>query len=87
MAPSKHAKLPVVVAPAVTFWPPRVQPDALRWAWIGSSRATKVAVISRVLRQLGIRGDELIGFGDGVVETQAVKAAGGVAVGVASAAD
>jgi phosphoglycolate phosphatase-like HAD superfamily hydrolase len=46
---------------------------------------TKAAVIERVLRQLGIRGDELIGFGDGVVETQAVKAAGGVAVGVASA--
>ena len=46
---------------------------------------TKVAVIERVLKQLGIRGDELIGFGDGVVETQAVKAVGGVAVGVASA--
>jgi phosphoglycolate phosphatase-like HAD superfamily hydrolase len=46
---------------------------------------TKAAVIARVLGQLGIRGDELIGFGDGVVETQAVKAAGGVAVGVASA--
>ena len=46
---------------------------------------SKAAVIARVLGQLGIRGDELIGFGDGVVETQAVKAAGGVAVGVASA--
>ena len=46
---------------------------------------TKSAVIDRVLRDLGIRGDELIGFGDGVVETRAVKAVGGVAVGVASA--
>lgn len=46
---------------------------------------TKAAVIDRILKQLGIAGEELIGFGDGVVETQAVKAAGGVAVGVASA--
>ena len=46
---------------------------------------TKAAVIERVLRELGIRGEEMIGFGDGVVETRAVKAAGGVAVGVASA--
>jgi hypothetical protein len=38
-----------------------------------------------VLRESGIRGEELLGFGDGVVETQAVKAVGGVAVGVASA--
>ncbi len=41
-------------------------------------------VIERVIRERGIRGEELIGFGDGVVETQEVKRAGGVAVGVAS---
>ncbi|HEY1186572.1 MAG TPA: HAD family hydrolase [Gemmata sp.] len=41
-------------------------------------------VIERAVRELGARGDELIGFGDGVVETQEVKRAGGVAVGVAS---
>jgi phosphoglycolate phosphatase-like HAD superfamily hydrolase len=41
-------------------------------------------VIDRAVRELGIRGDELIGFGDGVVETQEVKRIGGVAVGVAS---
>jgi phosphoglycolate phosphatase-like HAD superfamily hydrolase len=46
---------------------------------------SKANVIARVLRELGIRGDELLGFGDGVVEAQAVKAVGGVAVGVASA--
>lgn len=46
---------------------------------------SKADVIARVVRELGIRGEELIGFGDGVVETAAVKAAGGVAVGVASA--
>ena len=41
-------------------------------------------VIDRAIREFGVRGDELIGFGDGVVETQEVKRAGGVAVGVAS---
>jgi phosphoglycolate phosphatase len=41
-------------------------------------------VIERAVREVGVRGAELIGFGDGVVETQEVKRAGGVAVGVAS---
>ncbi|QJW97593.1 HAD family hydrolase [Frigoriglobus tundricola] len=41
-------------------------------------------VIARALRETGARGEELIGFGDGVVETQEVKRTGGVAVGVAS---
>jgi hypothetical protein len=36
------------------------------------------------MREHGIRGAELIGFGDGVVETQEVKRVGGVAIGVAS---
>jgi phosphoglycolate phosphatase len=44
----------------------------------------KEHVIARVLADLGIRGEELLGFGDGAVETRAVKAVGGVAVGVAS---
>lgn len=44
----------------------------------------KAGVIARVLADLGIRGDELIGFGDGMVETAEVKRVGGVAVGVAS---
>jgi len=41
-------------------------------------------VIERALRETGAHREELIGFGDGVVETQEVKRAGGVAVGVAS---
>ena len=41
-------------------------------------------VIDLALRELGARGEALIGFGDGVVETQEVKRVGGVAVGVAS---
>ncbi|VTU01775.1 Haloacid dehalogenase domain protein hydrolase OS=Treponema azotonutricium (strain ATCC BAA-888 / DSM 13862 / ZAS-9) GN=TREAZ_1014 PE=4 SV=1: Hydrolase [Gemmataceae bacterium] len=44
----------------------------------------KGKVIHRVLKELGIRGEELLGFGDGVVETSEVKRVGGVAVGVAS---
>jgi phosphoglycolate phosphatase-like HAD superfamily hydrolase len=44
----------------------------------------KGAVIARLLSEAGIRGEELLGFGDGVVETREVKRAGGVAVGVAS---
>lgn len=41
-------------------------------------------VIARTLETSGVAGTELLGFGDGVVETQEVKRAGGVAVGVAS---
>ena len=37
-----------------------------------------------MLAEHGIRGEELLGFGDGVVETAEVKGVGGVAVGVAS---
>jgi len=44
----------------------------------------KRQVIDLALRELGLPGTELLGFGDGVVETQEVKRAGGVAVGVAS---
>jgi len=44
----------------------------------------KGKVITRILAELGIRGEELLGFGDGVVETGEVKRVGGVAVGVAS---
>jgi phosphoglycolate phosphatase-like HAD superfamily hydrolase len=45
---------------------------------------SKGRVIARILTELGIRGEELLGFGDGVVETAEVKKLGGVAVGVAS---
>jgi phosphoglycolate phosphatase-like HAD superfamily hydrolase len=45
---------------------------------------SKGKVIARILAELGIRGEELLGFGDGVVETLEVKRVGGVAIGVAS---
>jgi len=44
----------------------------------------KANVIARVLAELGIKGEELLSFGDGVMETVEVKRVGGVAIGVAS---
>jgi phosphoglycolate phosphatase-like HAD superfamily hydrolase len=41
-------------------------------------------VIDRTIGEFAVRGEEVLGFGDGVVETQEVKRVGGVAVGVAS---
>ena len=49
----------------------------------GDASFSKVRVIESILDSLGIRGEELLGFGDGVVETQEVKRVGGVMVGVA----
>ncbi len=47
-------------------------------------RFSKAQVIRKILDELQIPGDELLGFGDGVVETSEVKRVGGVAIGVAS---
>jgi len=41
-------------------------------------------VIERLVGQLALAPGELIGFGDGFVEIEEVKRAGGVAIGVAS---
>ncbi len=45
---------------------------------------SKQLVIERILREHGLRGGELLGFGDGFVEIEEVRKAGGVAVAVAS---
>ena len=45
---------------------------------------SKAMVIERILRENDVPGDRLLGFGDGYVEIQNVKQAGGVAVAVAS---
>lgn len=45
---------------------------------------SKKMVIERLVKQLALAPGELIGFGDGFVEIEEVKRAGGVAVGVAS---
>jgi phosphoglycolate phosphatase-like HAD superfamily hydrolase len=44
-------------------------------------------VIERILRETGARGEELLAFGDGFVEIEETRKAGGVAVGVASNED
>jgi phosphoglycolate phosphatase-like HAD superfamily hydrolase len=45
---------------------------------------SKQLVIERILAGHGLRGEELLGFGDGFVEIEEVKRVGGVAVAVAS---
>ena len=42
-------------------------------------------IIERILGDNELRGEELLGFGDGFVEIEEVKRVGGVAVAVASA--
>ncbi|MDR3234085.1 MAG: haloacid dehalogenase-like hydrolase [Planctomycetaceae bacterium] len=49
--------------------------------------SSKKAVITRIISENGIKGSELISFGDGQTETREVKAVGGFAVGVASNED
>jgi phosphoglycolate phosphatase-like HAD superfamily hydrolase len=45
---------------------------------------SKQMIIEQILRDNGLRGEELLGFGDGFVEIEEVKRVGGVAVAVAS---
>ncbi|HEY8504773.1 MAG TPA: HAD family hydrolase [Gemmataceae bacterium] len=45
---------------------------------------SKKMVVERILRENDLHGEELLGFGDGFVEIEEVKRAGGVAVAVAS---
>jgi len=45
---------------------------------------SKRMLVQRIIRMPGIHGGQLIGFGDGYVEIEEVKLAGGVTVGVAT---
>jgi phosphoglycolate phosphatase-like HAD superfamily hydrolase len=45
---------------------------------------SKKMIIERILKENDLRGEELLGFGDGFVEIEEVKRVGGVAVAVAS---
>jgi beta-phosphoglucomutase-like phosphatase (HAD superfamily) len=45
---------------------------------------SKKMVIERLVSELALQPGELIGFGDGYVEIEEVKRAGGIAIGVAS---
>ncbi len=45
---------------------------------------SKAMIIDRIIQDMGVRGHQLLAFGDGFVEIQETHRAGGVAVGVAS---
>jgi phosphoglycolate phosphatase len=45
---------------------------------------SKKILIQRIVSGTSVRGDEIVGFGDGYVEIEEVKLAGGVTVGVAT---
>lgn len=45
---------------------------------------SKAMIIDRIIRDTGVAGHELLAFGDGFVEIEETRRAGGVAVGVAS---
>ncbi len=45
---------------------------------------SKKMIVERIIRENGLTGAELVGFGDGFVEIENVKEAGGFAVGVAT---
>ncbi|HIG28164.1 MAG TPA: HAD family hydrolase [Verrucomicrobiales bacterium] len=45
---------------------------------------SKAQVIERILRENQVEGDRLLGFGDGYVEIENIKAVGGTAIAVAS---
>jgi phosphoglycolate phosphatase len=50
----------------------------------GQDDYTKRAVVETILREQGITGRQLLGFGDGYSETVEVKRVGGVTVGIAT---
>lgn len=44
---------------------------------------SKAMVIQRIIKETGVAGEEIVGFGDGYVEIEEVKKVGGLAIGVA----
>lgn len=49
----------------------------------GDANFSKLSVIERLVEELGVAPDGLIGFGDGYAETEAVSSLGGIAIGIA----
>lgn len=47
-------------------------------------RFSKAMIIERIIRDTGVAGPQIVGFGDGFVEIEEMKRVGGLAVGVAS---
>ncbi len=48
---------------------------------------SKAILIERIIRETGLAGSQLVGFGDGFVESEDIKRDGGLAIGVASNED
>jgi phosphoglycolate phosphatase len=48
---------------------------------------SKAMIIDKIIREMGVDGEQLLGFGDGFVEIEEIRRAGGVAIGVASEED
>jgi phosphoglycolate phosphatase len=48
---------------------------------------SKAMIIERIVRDMNVPGEQILGFGDGYVEIEEVKKVGGLAVGVASNED
>jgi phosphoglycolate phosphatase len=63
---------------------PRFFDDRIYGALEDYTNFSKRMVIERILRENHLSGPELVAFGDGFVEIEDTKAAGGIAVGVAS---
>ncbi|HUY32072.1 MAG TPA: HAD family hydrolase [Pirellulales bacterium] len=62
-----------------TFFGPRV------YGALDDHKAfSKAMIIERITAEMGVSGEELLAFGDGYVEIEETRRAGGVAVGVAS---
>jgi phosphoglycolate phosphatase-like HAD superfamily hydrolase len=45
---------------------------------------SKAMIIAQIIADTGVRGDQILGMGDGFVEIEEVKKVGGLAIGVAS---
>lgn len=45
---------------------------------------SKALIVEQMIREMGVNGSQIVGFGDGFVEIEEVKKAGGLAIGVAS---
>lgn len=59
--------------------------DSIFGAQDDLSRFSKALLVQQILARAGFRAEELLVFGDGFVEIEEVKKAGGIAVGVATA--
>lgn len=75
----KYVRDELAVLKLDTFFEPRVH-----GALDDYRQFSKAMIIERIVRDTGVPGPQLLGFGDGFVEIEEVKRVGGLAVGVAS---